>query len=538
MQNKSPENIIGPDVNEYRGNINYKVLATQTPYAYARASGSGTGRFRVDKKFLEYVKGFKSVGILSGGYHYAVPSYDLKTADAQCDDFINLLEQAYGKGNYGDLYPVIDVETPIDKSISTDALLDWVDRFRKRFEKKTRRILMLYTGSFFIELYNNFYHSKKGYILANMPLWIAMYTEIPGNPQYPKDQGGWTRWTMWQYTENGSMKGINPPLDLNYGPKNLDYLTQPRKVKNLKAYADKNNIYVTWEKNMDTDLNGYNLFLNAEYVGTVGKDTKDFKIKLDKPFNTNARYEVAIEAFDLGGDFSQERAKVMVADRKEDINEYETLNNNIVQDENYSIGKYESNQKPNYFSPRLKENTMVYYDKDDDLYYYPVRIKHPHEYEPVMERSSNDGLLFKYRLEEENTLEDFTGEEKNLNYENNLDEEIVHNSKKYPDCTDFKKEYSDLEKELDEEYARDYSYKIRNDFSDFQKRKNAYEDYEELYDYEWLTNKSKNRATRKNNYEFDDIQHRHWYENSYDETTNKSKSKKNKHSRKKHKHHR
>ena len=31
MQNKSPENIIGPDINEYRGNIDYKLLATQTP---------------------------------------------------------------------------------------------------------------------------------------------------------------------------------------------------------------------------------------------------------------------------------------------------------------------------------------------------------------------------------------------------------------------------------------------------------------------------------------------------------------------------
>ena len=45
--------------------------------------------------------------------------------------------------------PVIDVETPRDKSISTDTLLDWVDRFRKRFERKTRRRLMILYWFFF-----------------------------------------------------------------------------------------------------------------------------------------------------------------------------------------------------------------------------------------------------------------------------------------------------------------------------------------------------------------------------------------------------
>ncbi|GAA0122516.1 hypothetical protein UT300018_18320 [Clostridium faecium] len=311
MQNASPDNIIGPDINEYRGDVNYTLLATRTPYCYLRASGSGTGRFRVDTKFFEYVRGLRSVGILTGAYHYAVPSNDLTTADSQCDNFINLLQEAYGPGKYGELMPVIDVETPRDKSISTDTLLDWVDRFRKRFERKTRRRLMIYTGSFFIELYNNFYHSRKGYILSDMPLWIAMYPELPGNPPYPRDAGGWTRWLLWQFTENGEMAGIQPPVDLNYGPTNLDYLTQPRDVQNLKAYGDDRNIYVSWDRNTDVDLNGYNIFLNSEYVGTVGKNATSHTIRLDHP-NKNARYEVGVEAFDVTGDFSQNRAKTIV----------------------------------------------------------------------------------------------------------------------------------------------------------------------------------------------------------------------------------
>ncbi len=312
MQNKTSRNIIGPDLNEYRGDVNYTLLATQTPYAYLRGSGYGTGRFRIDRKFIEYVNGLRNVGVKTGAYHYAVPSTDLTTADVQCDGFIDILQQAYGPGRYGDLFPVIDIEAPLDKSISTDALLDWVDRFRKRFERKTRRKMMLYTGAFFIDLYNNFYHTKKGFILADMPLWIAMYPELPANPPYPRDQGGWTRWRMWQFTENGTMPGVNPPVDLNYGPENLDLLTQPRSVRDFRAVATGQEIRMNWTKNTDIDLGGYNIFINSNYVTTLGRDANSYVLKLANKPSLGERYIMSIEAFDTDGDFSQERASANV----------------------------------------------------------------------------------------------------------------------------------------------------------------------------------------------------------------------------------
>jgi len=312
MQNKTSRNIIGPDLNEYRGDVNYTLLATQTPYAYLRGSGYGTGRFRIDRKFIEYVNGLRNVGVKTGAYHYAVPSTDLTTADVQCDGFIDILQQAYGPGRYGDLFPVIDIEAPLDKSISTDALLDWVDRFRKRFERKTRRKMMLYTGAFFIDLYNNFYHTKKGFILADMPLWIAMYPELPANPPYPRDQGGWTRWRMWQFTENGTMPGVNPPVDLNYGPENLDLLTQPRSVRDFRAVATGQEIRMNWTPNTDIDLGGYNIFINSNYVTTLGRDANSYVLKLANKPRLGERYIMSIEAFDTDGDFSQERASANV----------------------------------------------------------------------------------------------------------------------------------------------------------------------------------------------------------------------------------
>jgi len=369
MQPATSANIIGPDINEFRGEVNYALLATRTNYCYLRASSSGTGRFRVDKKFIEYARGLRTVGILTGAYHYARPSTDFTDADRQCDDFIAILQEAYGPGKYGDLFPVIDVEAPVDKSISTDTLLDWVDRFRKRFERKTRRILMIYTGAFFIELYNNFYHSKKGFILSNMPLWIAMYKEIPTNPPFPRDQGGWTRWTLWQFTEKGEIAGVQPPTDLNYGPTSLDYLTPPRVVRNFRASQGQNQIYLNWTANTDRDLNGYNIFLNANYVTTLPKTATSYTIKLGTVQKANQRYEVSIEAFDVTGDFSPTRAKAQVTFRQGSYEGVNSEKDDVLEERksNLNFSNYYKDPVDNYKKPFINNTELEEYEEFEGL---------------------------------------------------------------------------------------------------------------------------------------------------------------------------
>ena len=311
MQNKTSKSLFGIDINEYTQNVQFNILATKIDFLYLRSSGSGSGRFRVDRKFFDYARSSREYGIPVGAYHFGVPSYDLTDADRQCDDFINVLQQGFGNKNYGDLFPVLDVETPLDKSISTKFLVDWIDRFRKRFESKTRRRLMLYTGLFFIELYNNFYVQGKGYPLKNMPLWIAMYTNNPANPSIPPDIGGWTRWRIWQYSEEQTVQGVGNPVDANWGPNNIELLMQPATVTGLKAQLQDGKIRVSWNKNKDVDLLGYNIFLNKEWVGTVDENAVSFIISREKVNKIKTRpLEVTIEAFDYDGEASQTRAKV------------------------------------------------------------------------------------------------------------------------------------------------------------------------------------------------------------------------------------
>lgn len=313
MQNRNPSSLFGIDINEYSQNVDFDALASNVDFLYLRSSGSGSGRFRVDRKFLEFAKMAKGYGIPVGAYHYAKPSYDLQDADRQADDFIKILQTGFGNKDYGDLFPVLDVEEPVDNKISTVTMVNWIDRFRKRFERQTRRRLMLYTGAFFIDVYNNFKVPDKGYPLKNMPLWIAMYTKIPGNPPYPNDAGGWTRWRIWQYSEDARVNGVGNPVDANWGPNNIALLMQPSNVSGLKAMMETGGISVSWNRVSDVDLLGYNIFVNNYWVGTVDRGDTEYRIPNSKiPKNIQRPYRVSIEAFDYDGETSKKRAVVTI----------------------------------------------------------------------------------------------------------------------------------------------------------------------------------------------------------------------------------
>ena len=313
MQNKNDRSLFGVDINEYTQSVDFAVLSTKIDFLYLRASGSASGRFRTDRKFVDFAQKSREFGIPVGAYHFGVPADDLTTADSQCDEFIRVLQEGFGNKDYGDLFPVLDVETPTDKSITTTTLIDWIDRFRKRFEKKTRRRLMLYTGVFFVQLYDNFFIPNRGYPLKNMILWIALYTSIPGNPPIPPDVGGWTRWRIWQYSEEASVGGVGNPVDANWGPDSIDLLTQPRDVTGLSVTRKGNVINVTWNKNTDTDLLGYNIFANNYWIGTVDAKDTSFSIQVKNlPFNVTGPVKISIEAFDYDGETSKKRSSMTV----------------------------------------------------------------------------------------------------------------------------------------------------------------------------------------------------------------------------------
>lgn len=211
MQGLSGNQLNGIDVSVFQNVIDWDLVAQDDKaFAYIRAGSSSTGNEVIDANFITNAQGARAAGIPAGGYYFCVPSDDLGTAIEQANFFIQILQAAFGTDDFGDLIPVIDIETPfprVDANLTTDELLDWVDTFRNYFEMQTGRRLMIYTGIYFIDEYQDFFHSVNGHILADMPLWVAYVQVDPANNP-PPDRGGWTEWRVWQYTFDGFVGGI------------------------------------------------------------------------------------------------------------------------------------------------------------------------------------------------------------------------------------------------------------------------------------------------------------------------------------------
>ena len=85
--------------------------------------------------------------------------------------------------------------------------------------------------------------------------------KISGNPPYPSNQGGWTRWRIWQFSEDFKIEGVGNPVDANWGPNNIDLLMQPDIVSGFRVRTEGNKIILNWNRNKNIDLLGYKFFL-------------------------------------------------------------------------------------------------------------------------------------------------------------------------------------------------------------------------------------------------------------------------------------
>lgn len=220
MQNLSGENIHGLDVSHWQGNIDWKAVKEHNniKFAYLKAT---EGRTYNDPSFIFNAKEARSAGIPVGAYHFARPDNNPTKENAieEAKFFIATLERGFGHRNYGDIYPVLDLEVPSackDAKLNTLQVLEWANSFKNFFNKQIESGLMIYTGSYFIQEHNNFNYLTSGNPLADMPLWIAMYPNARGKKNYPQNVGNWKRWTVWQYTNSGKINGIAGKVDLNW----------------------------------------------------------------------------------------------------------------------------------------------------------------------------------------------------------------------------------------------------------------------------------------------------------------------------------
>ncbi|WP_051633535.1 GH25 family lysozyme [Bacillus sp. UNC41MFS5] len=207
-------NLKGIDVSHWQGTINWnQVKNSGIAFVYAKAS---EGTTYTDTMFSTNVQGARAAGLPIGAYHYARPSapYNPDEAKAEAQYFVNVMKNG-GMGDFGDIMPVLDLEEPAATgTLTSDEIASWARVFTDTVKSLTKRQVMVYTGAWFVQQYNDF-----GGKLSDLPVWIARY----GITQ-PPAVGGWTQWTAWQYSDRGTIPGILGPVDLDYGPTSIDAL--------------------------------------------------------------------------------------------------------------------------------------------------------------------------------------------------------------------------------------------------------------------------------------------------------------------------
>jgi lysozyme len=189
------ETIRGMDVSSYEASIDWGAAREAgIQFAFIRASD---GRQYVDPKFASHWEGAKTAGVIRGAYQFFRPEQD---PIAQAD----LLLQAIGSLEAGDLPPVIDVEVSGGRSRAqvAAAIRAWVDHVTAAIGRPP----IVYTGQY---AWADLTGSAD---VTTSPLWLAQYTTA-ACPYLPSP---WTQWSFWQTTDSGSVAGVpGSGLDLD-----------------------------------------------------------------------------------------------------------------------------------------------------------------------------------------------------------------------------------------------------------------------------------------------------------------------------------
>jgi lysozyme len=185
----SAQTYIGIDVSHHQGKIQWEEVAKEKiDFVYIKATEGAT---YIDPCFHYNIKGATDAGLLVGAYHY------FRMTSGATEQFHNFKKAL--KGYNISLVPMIDVETSDGKSVKE--LQDSLNVFIRLLKEEYGCPPMIYGTQ---RSYNTYCAPRYN----NYHLYIGRY-----GPNKPVIMGTGT-YTIWQYTEKASVRGIPKPVDM------------------------------------------------------------------------------------------------------------------------------------------------------------------------------------------------------------------------------------------------------------------------------------------------------------------------------------
>lgn len=197
----SRESVLGIDVSKYQGNIDWqKVADTGVEFVMIRIGYRGYGQagtLGADSMAQENYRGAKEAGLKVGGYFFS-QAITTEEAIEEANYVMDIIA-----GWELDMPLVYDWECLAEdyRTMGVDArlLTDCTKAFCDTVENAGYTPMIYYNPD---QSYKQMYMDE----LTQYGLWLAMYAPQPDFP-YPID--------MWQYTNQGSVPGIQGNVDIN-----------------------------------------------------------------------------------------------------------------------------------------------------------------------------------------------------------------------------------------------------------------------------------------------------------------------------------
>jgi len=190
----------GVDVSHNNGTVDWsQVRASGTKFVYAKVT---QGTTFLDSQYATNKQQVEALGMAFGAYHFASPDKTAGDAVAEADWFVTNA-QLTGKN----LLPVLDLED--NGGLGIKKLKQWTKAWLAEVQVKLGVKAVIYTNTGFwkASMGNTTWFAANGY-----KLWIAHWTANP-QPTLPASNWGGKSWTLWQYTDSGTVDGITGSAD-------------------------------------------------------------------------------------------------------------------------------------------------------------------------------------------------------------------------------------------------------------------------------------------------------------------------------------
>jgi GH25 family lysozyme M1 (1,4-beta-N-acetylmuramidase) len=200
----------GLDVSSHQSNVDWQQQWNMgARFAYVKAS---EGNYYTSPSYTSQYQGARSVGMIRGAYHFAIPNWSSGADQAR---YFVQNGGSWSPDGYT-MPPVLDFEfNPYEGrtingfyfgntcyGMSPAQLGAWVKDFGNTVRSLTGRLPVIYTNT---SWWNQCLGNPPGF--GDYPLWMAAYPSSPTNNAGPVPTASWGTYSIWQYSSTGPLAG-------------------------------------------------------------------------------------------------------------------------------------------------------------------------------------------------------------------------------------------------------------------------------------------------------------------------------------------